>query len=126
MERGDLEGAAAAFEDVLAGSPDDPVAKLGLAQVELIRRVNGYDQAQVRRDAAEHPDDVQAQCRVADLDLAMGKIDEAFDRLLGTIRRTAGEQRDQARVHLLSLFEVFPPRDPRVAKARATLSTLLF
>src|SRR5205085_4854917 len=48
MERGDLEGAAAAFEDVLAGSPDDPVAKLGLAQVELIRRVNGYDQAQVR------------------------------------------------------------------------------
>jgi len=126
MERGDLEGAAAAFEEVLASSPDDPVAKLGLAQVELIRRVNGYDQAQVRREAAEHPDDVQAQCRVADVDLAMGKIDEAFDRLLGTVRRTAGEQRDQARIHLLSLFEVFPPRDPRVARARATLSSLLF
>ena len=77
-------------------------------------------------DLPGHPDDVQAQCRVADVDLAMGKIDEAFDRLLGTIRRTAGEPRDQARVHLLSLFEVFPPRDPRVAKARATLSSLLF
>jgi putative thioredoxin len=126
MERGDLEGAAAAFEQVIAASPGDPVAKVGLAQVELIRRVNGYDQAQVRRAAAEHPDDVEAQSRVADLDLAMGKIDEAFDRLLGTIRRTTGEQRDQARVHLVSLFEIFPPRDSRVAKARATLSSLLF
>jgi putative thioredoxin len=126
MERGDLEGAAAAFEQVIASSPDDPVAKVGLAQVELIRRVNGYDQAKVRRDAAEHPDDVEAQARVADLDLATGKIDEAFDRLLGTVRRTAGEQRDQARRHLISLFEIFPPRDPRVAKARSTLASLLF
>jgi putative thioredoxin len=126
MERGDLEGAAAAFEQVIASSPDDPVAKVGLAQVELIRRVNGYDQAKVRKAAAEHPDDVEAQARVADLDLATGKIDEAFDRLLGTVRRTTGEQRDQARRHLISLFEIFPPRDPRVAKARSTLSSLLF
>jgi putative thioredoxin len=126
MERGDLEGAAAAFEQVIASSPDDPVAKVGLAQVELIRRVNAYDQAKVRRDAAEHPDDVEAQARVADLDLATGKIDEAFDRLLGTVRRTTGEQRDQARRYLISLFEIFPPRDPRVAKARSTLSSLLF
>jgi len=126
MERGDLDGATAAFGEVLAVTPDDPVAKLGLAQVELIRRVNGYDQARARREAAEHPEDVAAQCRVADLDLAVGKIDQAFDRLLGTIRRTTGEERDQARRHLLSLFEIFPPRDPRVTKARGTLSSLLF
>jgi len=126
MERGDLEGAAAAFEQILTTSPDDPVAKVGLSQVDLIRRVNGYDQAQVRRDAAAHPDDVEAQAKVADVDLAMGKIDEAFDRLLGTVRRTTGEERDLARRHLVDLFEIFPPRDPRVTKARATLSSLLF
>lgn len=126
MERGDLDAAAAAFGQVIASTPDDPVARVGLAQVELIRRVNGYDQAKVRKAAAEHPDDVDAQARVADLDLASGKIDEAFDRLLGTVRRTTGEQRDQARRHLISLFEVFPPRDPRVTRARGTLSTLLF
>ena len=85
-------------------SPDDPVARVGLSQVDLIRRVNGYDQAQVRRAAAAHPDDVEAQAKVADVDLAMGKIDEAFDRLLGTVRRTTGEERDQARRHLVSLF----------------------
>jgi putative thioredoxin len=126
MERGDLDGAAGAFEKVLAASPGHPVATLGLAQVDLIRRVNSYDQAKARRDAAENPDDVDAQCRVADIDLAMGRIDDGFDRLLGTVRRSSGEERDRARVHLVSLFDVFPPRDPRVAKARARLSSLLF
>jgi putative thioredoxin len=126
MERGDLDAAADAFERVLAASPGHPVAALGLAQVDLIRRVNSYDQAQVRRAAAENPDDVEAQCRVADLEMATGRIEEAFDRLLGTIRRTSGADRDQARRHLISLFDAFPPREPRVAKARATLSSLLF
>ena len=126
MERGDLDGAAGAFEKVLAATPGHPVATLGLAQVDLIRRVNSYDQAKARRDAAENPDDVDAQCRVADIDLATGRIEEGFDRLLGVVRRTSGDDRDRARVHLVSLFDVFPPRDPRVAKARAKLSGLLF
>jgi len=126
MERGDLDAAARAFEAELAASPDDPLAKTGLAQVNLIRRVSSYDQARARRDAAEHPGDADAQIRVADIDLASGRIEEAFDRLLGVVRRTSGEERNKARAHLVSLFELLPPRDPRVAKARSTLSALLF
>jgi putative thioredoxin len=126
MERGDLDGAAAAFEKVLASAPGHPVATMGLAQLDLIRRVNSYDQAKARRDAEDHPDDPDAQGRVADIDVAMGQIEAAFDRLLDTIRRTSGDERNQARVHLLRLFDLFPPRDPRVTKARATLSSLLF
>jgi thioredoxin len=126
MERGDLEGAARAFEEQLAASPGDPMAKAGLAQVNLIRRVSSYDQARARRDAAEHPGDPAAQIRVADIDLATGRIEEAFDRLLGVVRRTSGEDREQARAHLVSLFDILPPRDPRVSKARSTLSALLF
>ena len=126
MERGDLDGAAKAFEQELAADPGDPVAKTGLAQVNLIRRVSSYDQAQARRDAAERPGDVAAQTRVADIDLASGRIEEAFDRLLGVIRRTSGEEREQARAHLVSLFEILPPRDPHLSKARSALSALLF
>ena len=126
MERGDLDGAAAAFEKVLAASPGHPVATMGLAQVDLIRRVNSYDQAKARRDADDNPGDPDAQARVADIDVAMGKIEAGFDRLLDTVRQTSGEERNQARVHLLKLFDVFPPRDPRVSKARTTLSSLLF
>jgi putative thioredoxin len=126
MERGDLDGAAKAFEQELKESPGDQVAKTGLAQVNLIRRVSSYDEARSRKEAAEHPDDVEAQNRVADIDLATGRIDEAFDRLLGVMRRTSGDQRDQARAHLVGLFEILPPRDPRVNRARSALSALLF
>jgi putative thioredoxin len=126
MERGDLDGAAAAFERVLATTPGHPVATLGLAQVDLIRRVSSYDEGEVRRAAAENPADVEAQARVADIEVATGRPEDGFDRLLGAIRRSAGEDRDAARAHLVRLFEVFPPGDPGVAKARARLSSLLF
>jgi putative thioredoxin len=126
MEGGDLDGAAAAFERMLEDDPGHPIAVQGLAQVNLFRRVNSLDEATARREAAGGPDNVDAQAQVADLDLASGRAEAAFDRLLGVIRRTSGEERDRARLHLIGLFDIFPPNDPRVTKARATLSSLLF
>ncbi len=126
MDSGDLDGAAAALEQVLADSPEHPVAKAWLAQVDLIRRVNSYDRAKVQRAAQENPDDVDAQIQAADLELASGQLQESFDRLLGVFQRMAGEDRNKVRLHLLNLFEVLPPRDPRVGKARAKLSSMLF
>ena len=126
MDTGDLNGAANALEQILADTPGQPVAKVWLAQVELFRRVNSYDPAKVRRAAEERPDDPEAQANAADLELADGQIDAAFDRLLGVIRRTSGAERDKARVHLLGLFEIMPPGDPKVTKARGKLSSLLF
>ena len=126
MDIGDLNGAANALEQVLGDSPGHPVAKAWLAQVELFKRVNSYDPAKVRFAAAETPDDVDAQASMADLELANGQIDAAFDRMLAVIGRTAGADKDKARVHLLGLFEIMPPRDPRVSKARGRLSSLLF
>ena len=123
MERGDLDGAERAFKKDLAASPDDLVAKIGLAQVNLVRRVASYDQARSRREAAEHRDDAAAQCRVADIDVASGRVEEAFDRLLGVIQRTSGKDRDQARAHLVGLFDVLSPNDPQVTKARSALPT---
>jgi thioredoxin len=126
MERRDMDAAAAAFEKVLASDPGDPVATMGLGQVNLIRRVQKYDQAAARQEAAGRPDDAEAQARVADIELYMGQIEASFDRLLGTISRTTGEERDKARRHLISLFEILPPKDSRVTKARSRLSSLLF
>jgi thioredoxin len=126
MERGDLEGAAEAFEKVLTNTPGHPVATMGLRQVELMRRVGDYDQEATRQAVADHPEDVDAQLRMADLELATGQADASFARLLKVIGSTTGDDRNKARVHLLSLFEIFPPRDPRVTKARGTLSSLLF
>jgi putative thioredoxin len=126
MERGDMDAAAAVIEKALAETPGDPVLKSWLAQVSLIQRVSGYDQAAARRDAAASPADVDAQLRVADIELAAGRAGEAFDRLLGVIRRTSGDERNKARLHLLDLFEIFPPDDPQVKRARSQLTALLF
>jgi putative thioredoxin len=126
MDAGDLDAAAATLQDVLADTPDHPVARAWLAQVDLIRRVNSYDRAKVQRAAQENPDDPEAQTKAADLELATGQVDASFDRLLSTFQRVTGEDRNTLRMHLLNLFEVLPPRDPRVAKARSRLSSLLF
>jgi putative thioredoxin len=126
MERGDMDTAASVIEKALAETPGDPVLKSWLAQANLIKRVSGYDQAAARRDAAASPSDVDAQLRVADIELASGRMEEAFDRVLGVIRRTSGEERNKARVHLLSLFDIFPPDEPQVKKARSQLTALLF
>ncbi|HEY1616167.1 MAG TPA: tetratricopeptide repeat protein [Streptosporangiaceae bacterium] len=126
LSRGDLDAAAAAFEKMLAGSPGDPAATMGLREVELHRRVAGYDQARVRQEAAAGPREVAAQTAMADLELVGGDVAASFRRLLDLIRVSAGEDKDRARVHLLGLFEIFPPRDPQVTKARAALSSLLF
>ncbi len=126
MDLGDLNGAANALDQVLQDTPGHPVAKAWLAQVDLLRRVNSLDPAKVRRAAAERLNDPDAQADAADLELASGQIEESFSRLLGLIGRTADADRDKARLHLISLFDILPPRDPRVTKARGKLSSLLF
>jgi putative thioredoxin len=125
LERGDLAAAEAAYAAILAEEPDHPDAGLALRQVQLFRRAEeAGPNALAEADAA--PDDVLAQTRAADFLLGTGQVDEAFDRLLDVVRRTAGEERDQARRHLVGLFEIVGDQDPRVTAARRQLSLALF
>lgn len=126
LDRGDLDGAVRAYQDVLAGQPGSVEARLGLAQAELLRRVQGLDAQAVRTAAAERPTDVDAQLAAADLDLTGGHVEDAFGRLVDTVGRTFGEERDRVRLRLLDLFEVIGPDDPRVTKARGALARKLF
>jgi putative thioredoxin len=126
MERGDMDAAASVLEKTLAESPADALAKGMLAQVKLIQRVDSYDQAAVLRDAEAAPSDVDAQAKAADLELAAGQTGEAFDRMLGVVQATSGDERNKARLRLLDLFEIFGSDDPQVKKARSRLSALLF
>jgi putative thioredoxin len=126
MESGDLDAAARALEKALADAPADPIAKGWLAQVNLMRRVSAYDPAAVSREAAAHPEDADAQLRAADFEMAGGDAGKAFDRVLAVIKRTTGDERNRARLHLLDLFEVLSPDDDRIKKARTQLTLLLF
>lgn len=126
LDANDFDGAAEAYRNVLAEDPGNTEAKAGLAQAELLGRVTGMDQQRVRDDAARNPGDVAAQVAAADLDLVGGHVEDAFGRLVEAVRRTAGEDRDAARLRLLELFEVVGGDDPRVTAARSALARVLF
>ncbi|HEX9042341.1 MAG TPA: tetratricopeptide repeat protein [Trebonia sp.] len=126
MEEGDLDAAARALEKALADAPADALAKSWLAQVNLMRRVSAADPSAVTRDAAAHPEDIDAQLRAADLEMAGGDAERAFDRILAVVKRTSGDERNKARLHLLDLFEVLSPDDERLKRARTQLTLLLF
>ncbi|MEU8528041.1 MULTISPECIES: tetratricopeptide repeat protein [Streptomyces] len=126
LDAGDLGGAVQAYKNVLADDPGNTEAKLGLAQAELLARVQGVDPQRVRKEAADNPKDVAAQIAAADLDLVGGHVQDAFGRLVDTVRVTFGEDRDAARLRLLELFEVIGAEDPRVTAARQALARVLF
>ncbi|KOX13591.1 tetratricopeptide repeat protein [Nocardiopsis sp. NRRL B-16309] len=126
LERGDFEAAATVYENAVKADSGDTESKMKLAQVRLIGRLQDVDPESSRQAAAERPDDVAAQCRVADIDMYGGKFEDAFDRLVDTVRRTSDDDRDEARTHLLGLFELLPPGDPRVGAARRKLTSALF
>ncbi|MEU0144844.1 tetratricopeptide repeat protein [Streptomyces sp. NPDC006288] len=126
LDANDFDGAVRAYKSVLADDPVNTEAKLGLAQAELLGRVAGLDAQQVRKEAAENPAQPAAQLAAADLDLVGGHVEDAFGRLVETVRRNFGDDRDAVRLRLLELFEVIGPDDPRVVAARTALARVLF
>ncbi|MGC4893090.1 tetratricopeptide repeat protein [Micromonospora sp. DT31] len=123
---GDLDAAEAAYRKILAESPADAAAEAGLAQVGLARRVAGADPQGALDAAAAAPDDVDAQLLAADIEVLSGLADQAYRRLVGLVRRTAGDDQDRVRQHLLGLFTIAGPDDPAVASARRALASALF
>lgn len=126
LERGDSEQAVAAYRRLVETSPADAEAATRLAQAELVLRTTGVDPAAARAAAADRPGDTEAQLLAADLDLLGGGVDEAFDRLIMVVRRSAGDDRERIRQRLLGLFAVVGPDDGRVATARRNLANALF
>jgi putative thioredoxin len=129
IEAGDYAAAAAAYRQALLEMPADSEAKAGLAQVELMGRLeslSGPDADALRQLAADEPDNLDAQLGVADLDISGGHIEDALNRIVAFIGRNFGPERETARVRLLELFDVVGPHDDRVAKARQGLARVLF
>jgi putative thioredoxin len=129
IEAGDYAAAAEAYRQALTEMPSDHEAKAGLAQVELMARLqplSAQDSEALRTLAANEPDNLEAQLGVADLDVAGGHVDDALNRLVTFIGRNFGPERETARVRLLELFDVVGAADERVAKARQALARVLF
>ena len=125
-ERGDYETAVAEWEAVLQKAPADAAARAALVQIRLLHRLDGLTVDEIRSAAGDDPADVDAQMRVADLDVSGGHIEDAFLRLLELFQTASDEDRTRIRERLLELFEVVGVGDPRVVAARGRLANLLY
>ena len=126
LQAGNLDGAIAAYEKLVSRKPADTMAKSGLAQMQLLKRTHGADAKAVIEAASNNPLDVLAQIACADLEISNGRIEEAFSRLLNCVRSLAGEEKQQAKDHLITLFSLVDPADPRLVQARKDLASALF
>jgi putative thioredoxin len=124
MEKGDYKAAKLSYEAWLKRKPNEQVAVVGLSQVNLMIRIEGLDPVLTLQNAKD--DDLTSQLMCADIQIASGDYEAAFDRLLKVIKSKSGDERDQAKSHLISLFNLVDPTDARLIKARAALASALF
>ena len=126
LEAGDFTTAEAAYKKLLSRKPTDSFAKLGLAQTQLLIRTDGLILEAVIEEATRNPTDITLALKAADMEIVNGGVEAAFTRLLNVIKQSSGEDRNKAKAHLLSLFALVDPSDPRLTSARIALANALF
>ena len=124
--QGDYAGAAAAYAQVLESDPNDKLAARERAKALLLARSGSANVREVRAAAADHPDDVEAQLAVADVDMIGGQIQDAFDRLLDFLAAGHRADLEPVRQRLLEYFAIPDATDERLRRARRRLATLMY
>jgi putative thioredoxin len=126
LEVGNYLAAEAAYKKWLNRKPAENLAKLGLAQTQLLMRTEGLELDTVISESTKNPSDIALQLKAADIEIVNGGVEAAFTRLLHAIRATSGDDRAKVKDHLLTLFALVDPSDPRLVAARKELASALF
>jgi len=126
LESGDYVAAEVAYKKWLARKPSENLAKLGLAQTQLLMRTEGLDLDTLIAQSTASPTDIDLQLKAADVEIVNGGVEAAFTRLLHAVKATQGDERTKIKNHLLDLFALVDPSDPRLAAARKELASALF
>ena len=126
LERNDFDGAVAEYQKLLNANPADAEAAAGLAMAKLLqrterRRRDGRPRGRGRRPRRRRRPDPGRRPRHA-----RRRRRRRLHRLVDAGPRTTGDERNQAREHLLGLFAAVGNDDPRVLKGRQALATALF
>jgi putative thioredoxin len=126
LESGEFAHAEAAYKKWLSRKPNENLAKLGLAQTQLLIRTEGLDLNQVIEESTKSPTDIDLQLRAADIEIVNGGVEAAFSRLLNLVKATQGDDKNKVKNHLLNLFALVDQSDPRLISARKELANSIF
>jgi putative thioredoxin len=126
LEAGNYVAAELAYKKWLSRKPSENLAKLGLAQTQLLMRTEGLQLSEVIDQSALNPSDIQLQLKAADVEIVNGGVEAAFARLIHAVRATSGDERTKVKDHLLNLFALVDQSDPRLVAARKELASALF
>jgi putative thioredoxin len=126
LESGEFAKAEAAYKKWLSRKPNENLAKLGLAQTQLLIRTEGLDLNKVIEDSAISPQDIELQLKAADVEIVNGGVEAAFSRLLNLVKATQGDEKNKVKTHLLNLFALVDQSDPRLISARKELASSIF
>jgi putative thioredoxin len=126
LEAGNYLAAEAAYKKWLSRKPAENLAKLGLAQTQLLMRTEGLELSEVIDQSALNPSDITLQLKAADVEIVNGGVEAAFARLIHAVRATSGDERNTVKDHLLNLFALVDQSDPRLVAARKELASALF
>lgn len=125
LNDGKFDEAIVLIEELLKENPQDQTLQAMLKQAQFMKRISGYNVNEIMQKA-NNTDDVLAQIAASDIELAGGKLQESFSRLINFIRTHAGDDREKAKTHLLELFGIVGDQEPLVPKARRDLASALF
>lgn len=114
IEAGDFEAAKEQYQKILIEYPSDSEAAAGLAQVELMLRLQG-----------KLSSELDEQLLQADQLVAGGNPPAAFEYLLD-LYQTQLDDREEIRKRLLELFSLLGDADQSVLNARRRLASLMF
>ena len=126
LEAGDYPTAEAAYKKWLVRKPNENLAKLGLAQTQLLMRTEGLELNAVIAQSMADPTSIELQLKAADVEMVNGGVEAAYTRLLHAVKITSGDDRTKVKNHLLDLFSLVDPSDPRLVAARKELASALF
>jgi putative thioredoxin len=123
IDSGDYQSASSLYEKALLENPNDSLAEAGLAQVNLLIRLQGKDLSAI---IASEPNSPESILEIADALIATGDSASGFALLLSLFEKTAKDQREPIRLRLVEMFLVVGNDNPEVVAARKSLSLMLF
>ena len=101
LNAGDFDGALKVYNSILEAEPENVQIKQARDTTVLLKRLDPANQTEDPIAAAEgDKGDVDKQMRAADAEVVAGAPEKAFDRLIETMKATAGDEKALSLIHI--------------------------